>query len=65
MGVQLGVYRYFLQSTLKILEWGKVLVAGLMVFSVAELEKFVIRSAHLAARWRLSGGSILGMVHFQ
>ncbi|ENO90285.1 cation-transporting P-type ATPase [Thauera linaloolentis] len=32
------------------LEWAKVLAAGLLVFCVAELEKFVIRRSPLAAR---------------
>ncbi len=31
-------------------EWGKVLAAGLLVFSVAELEKFIMRRTRLAAR---------------
>ncbi|NMG45574.1 HAD-IC family P-type ATPase [Aromatoleum toluvorans] len=31
-------------------EWGKVLAAGMLVFSVAELEKFVIRRTRLAGR---------------
>ena len=40
----------FGSADLTLLEWGKVLAAGLLVFSVAELEKLVIRRTHLAAR---------------
>jgi magnesium-transporting ATPase (P-type) len=37
-------------TNLSPLEWAKVLGAGLMIFTVAELEKFVIRHTPLAAR---------------
>jgi magnesium-transporting ATPase (P-type) len=37
-------------TDLSLLEWGKVIVAGIIVFCVAELEKFVIRRSGLAAR---------------
>nr|HMN84015.1 cation-transporting P-type ATPase [Burkholderiaceae bacterium] len=40
----------FGSTPLTMLEWGKVLAAGLMVFCVAEFEKFVIRRTGLAAR---------------
>jgi magnesium-transporting ATPase (P-type) len=40
----------FDSTDLSILEWGKVLAAGLFVFCVAELEKFVIRHTHQASR---------------
>lgn len=40
----------FDSSSLSALEWGRVLGAGLMVFCVAELEKFVIRRTGLASR---------------
>jgi len=39
----------FGSTDLKLLEWAKVVAAGLLVFSVAELEKFVIRRTRLAA----------------
>jgi magnesium-transporting ATPase (P-type) len=44
----------FDSTSLTFLEWGKVLSAGLLVFSVAELEKFVIRRTRLAARLRMA-----------
>lgn len=44
----------FDSTGLTLLEWGKVLAAGLLVFSVAELEKFVVRRTRLAARLRLA-----------
>jgi hypothetical protein len=44
----------FDSTNLALLECGKVLAAGRLVFSVAELEKFVIRRARLAARLRLA-----------
>ena len=44
----------FDSTDLTLLEWGKVLAAGLLVFSVAELEKFVVRRTRLAARLRLA-----------
>ncbi|MFC0709326.1 cation-transporting P-type ATPase [Azorhizophilus paspali] len=40
----------FGSTDLTALEWGKVLAAGLLVFCVAELEKFVIRRTRLASR---------------
>jgi ATPase, P-type (transporting), HAD superfamily, subfamily IC/ATPase, P-type (transporting), HAD superfamily, subfamily IC len=40
----------FDSAGLSMLEWGKVLAAGLLVFCVAELEKFVIRRTRLASR---------------
>ncbi|MCW5604612.1 MAG: cation-transporting P-type ATPase [Burkholderiales bacterium] len=40
----------FNSADLSLLEWGKVIAAGLMVFYVAELEKLVIRRTGLAAR---------------
>ncbi|WP_407280967.1 cation-transporting P-type ATPase [Aromatoleum evansii] len=40
----------FDSTDLTLLEWGKVTAAGLLVFGVAELEKFVIRRTGLAAR---------------
>jgi len=40
----------FGSADLSPLEWGKVVCAGLLVFCVAELEKFVIRRTPLAAR---------------
>ncbi len=40
----------FDSSDLSLLEWGKVLAAGLLVFCVAELEKFLIRRTGLASR---------------
>lgn len=43
----------FDSTSLTLLEWSKVLAAGLLVFSVAELEKFVIRHSRLAARLHL------------
>ncbi|WP_349570258.1 cation-transporting P-type ATPase [Azotobacter salinestris] len=39
----------FGSTDLTLLEWAKVVAAGLLVFSVAELEKFVIRRTRLAA----------------
>lgn len=39
----------FDSTDLSLLEWIKVLGAGLLVFSIAELEKFVIRRARLAS----------------
>ncbi|MDO9195924.1 cation-transporting P-type ATPase [Rhodoferax sp.] len=44
----------FDSASLTLLEWSKVLAAGLLVFCVAELEKFVVRRTHLAARLRLA-----------
>ena len=40
----------FNSTDLTQLEWCKVVAAGLLVFSVAEFEKFVIRHSPLAAR---------------
>ena len=40
----------FGSTDLDALEWLKVLGAGLLVFGVAELEKFVIRRTPLAGR---------------
>ncbi|MBI4293798.1 MAG: cation-transporting P-type ATPase [Betaproteobacteria bacterium] len=40
----------FDSADLSALEWVKALGAGLLVFSVAELEKFLIRHTHLASR---------------
>jgi magnesium-transporting ATPase (P-type) len=40
----------FGSTDLTLVEWGKVVSAGLFVFSVAELEKFVIRRTSLATR---------------
>jgi magnesium-transporting ATPase (P-type) len=40
----------FGSAALSTLEWSKVIAAGLMVFCVAELEKFVIRRTRLATR---------------
>jgi len=40
----------FSSTDLTLLEWGKVVAAGLLVFSVAEFEKFVIRRSPLAVR---------------
>ncbi|SEF60487.1 cation-transporting P-type ATPase [Nitrosomonas ureae] len=40
----------FSSTDLTLLEWGKVLAAGLLVFSVAEFEKFVVRRSPLAVR---------------
>ncbi|MBE0615527.1 MAG: cation-transporting P-type ATPase [Burkholderiales bacterium] len=40
----------FDSTNLSLLEWAKVLGAGLLVFSVAELEKFVIRRTRLSSR---------------
>ena len=42
----------FGSTHLSMVEWVKVLVAGLLVFSLAELEKFTIRRTHLASRLR-------------
>jgi len=42
----------FASTGLTVQEWGKVLGAGLLVFCVAEIEKFVIRGTPLAARLR-------------
>ena len=39
----------FDSTSLTLLEWGKVLIVGLLVFSIAELEKFVVRNTRLAA----------------
>lgn len=44
----------FDSTDLTLFEWGKVLAAGVLVFSLAELEKFVVRSTRLAARLRLA-----------
>jgi magnesium-transporting ATPase (P-type) len=44
----------FNSTDLSLLEWGKVLVAGLLVFCVAELEKFVVRRSRLAAHLGLA-----------
>lgn len=44
----------FNSTDLSLLEWGKVLVAGLLVFCVAELEKFVVRRSRLAVRLGLA-----------
>ena len=41
----------FESADLSMLEWGKVIGAGLLVFSVAELEKGVIRRTRLASRF--------------
>lgn len=40
----------FDSTALTLVEWGKVVAAGLLVFGVAELEKFFIRRSGLAAR---------------
>jgi len=40
----------FGSTDLSMLEWGKVIGAGLLVFCVAELEKLMIRRTRLAAR---------------
>jgi magnesium-transporting ATPase (P-type) len=40
----------FGSTHLSMLEWSKVVAAGMLVFCVAELEKFVIRRTHLALR---------------
>ncbi len=40
----------FDSADLTLLEWGKVVAAGLLVFSVAEFEKLMIRRSPLAAR---------------
>ena len=40
----------FGSADLSVQEWAKVLGAGLLVFFVAELEKFVIRRSPMAAR---------------
>jgi hypothetical protein len=40
----------FGSADLSVLEWAKVLGAGLLVFIVAELEKFVIRRSPMAGR---------------
>ncbi len=44
----------FDSADLTLLEWGKVLAAGLLVFCVAELEKFIVRRTPLAARLSLA-----------
>ncbi|MDP3211765.1 cation-transporting P-type ATPase [Methylotenera sp.] len=44
----------FNSTSLTMLEWAKVLGAGLLVFTVAEFEKFVIRRTELAKRLRLA-----------
>lgn len=44
----------FDSTDLTLLKWSKVLAAGLMVFIVAELEKFVIRRTRLAGRLSLA-----------
>jgi len=44
----------FDSSDLTLLEWGKVLSAGLLVFTIAELEKLVVRRTRLATRLRLA-----------
>jgi len=44
----------FDSADLTLLEWGKVLAAGLLVFSVAELEKFVVRRTPLALHLHLA-----------
>jgi len=41
----------FGSTGLTLLEWGKVIAAGLLVFSVAELEKLIVRRTRLAARF--------------
>jgi len=43
----------FDSTDLSLLEWAKVVGAGLLVFCVAELEKFVIRRTRLALRLAL------------
>jgi magnesium-transporting ATPase (P-type) len=43
----------FNSNALSALEWGKVIAAGMLVFCVAELEKFILRRSPLAARLRL------------
>ena len=44
------MHSIFESTHLSPLEWLKVLGAGLLVFAVAELEKFVIRRTPLASR---------------
>jgi len=44
----------FDSTSLTLLEWAKVLAAGLLVFCVAELEKLVVRRSGLATRLRLA-----------
>lgn len=44
----------FNSTDLSLLEWSKVLAAGLLVFCVAELEKFVVRRSRLAVRLGLA-----------
>ena len=44
----------FASTSLSLLEWGKVLAAGLFVFVVAELEKSVVRRSGLATRLHLA-----------
>ena len=44
----------FDSHALTLLEWGKVLAAGLLVFCVAELEKFVVRRTRLTTRLHLA-----------
>ncbi len=40
----------FNSASLSLLEWGKVLAAGLLLFLLAELEKIIVRRTGLAAR---------------
>ena len=40
----------FNSASLSLLEWGKVLAAGLLLFLLAELEKFIIRRTGLGKR---------------
>lgn len=41
-------------TNLTLLEWSKVLAAGLLVFCVAELEKFIVRRTRFSARLSLA-----------
>jgi len=41
----------FGSADLSLLEWGKVLAAGMLVFCIAELEKLVLRRTHLGQRF--------------
>ena len=43
----------FGSAGLSLYEWLKVLAAGLLVFVVAEIEKWVLRASGLARRFRL------------
>ena len=43
----------FGSAALSALDWLKVLGAGLLVFSGAELEKWLLRTSGLAQRWQL------------